>query len=75
MGDDCSGTVSDSPVKRCGDEQLVEALAAAAFPCQRMCPQVESYCDIVRCHETALQTKIMVGTAKDKNANLLGKRL
>jgi hypothetical protein len=25
--------------------------------------------------ETALQTKIMAGTAKDKNANLLGKRL
>jgi hypothetical protein len=33
--------------------------------------QVESYCDIVPCHETAFQTKITAGTAKEPNASLL----
>jgi hypothetical protein len=38
MGDGCSGAVSDSPVERCGDEQLVEALATAAFRAKECVP-------------------------------------
>ena len=44
-------------------------------PLPKNVSQVESYADIVRCHETAFQTKIMAGTAKEPNASLLGRRL
>lgn len=38
MGDDSSDAVGDRPVKRCGDEQLVEALAAPASRTEECVP-------------------------------------